>query len=88
MRILLNALTDLVYLIFLFSAPIAIANESDCWKMKGEAKLKACTAIINSKKLLGAPITNKNLAIIFLIVEIFSEINVITIKQYQIIMMQ
>lgn len=34
--------------------------------MKGKAKLKACTAIINSKKLFGAPITNKNLAIIFL----------------------
>ena len=53
-----------LFVVFASTAPSAVrAKDSDCWKKTGDAKLRACTGIINSERLLGKRIGRTNLAI-------------------------
>ena len=44
---------------------MALAKEADCWEKTGDARLRACTKIIKSKRVFGTRISKRNLAAVY-----------------------
>lgn len=61
----ISAIGILVVLSMLLPIELALANDSDCWKKRGEAQLQACNRIIQSKRLFDKPISLNNLVVIY-----------------------
>ena len=54
-----------LFLVAITSPRVAWAEDADCWKKTDEARLRACTQVINTTRLFGKRINNTNLASIY-----------------------